>query len=707
MQSSQQLIHIIGSHHKYQIIISLLLTLTGLCNDFAILFLSFMVSPPIVTYLDTKTDKIINTQLNQTICENEIYEINTEKTKFNWATEFKLTCDPLPSTILSSSYVIGCLIGLCFLRFVFHKKSKEKVIKLIISIYCIATTLVFFKEYYTTVLMTLIHGFCHSSTLVLRTSIITELTDNNHRSYFITSQIFSGVVACIITPYMYHSQINWLYFYGGVIIYNSIILTLISIIVTDSPVYLIISGNKEQTIKSSIYIARINGFIIENDCLQNNLNAKNSIINCNKENDTGTDKTNIDTILKDNPNEDTRNKLIQNMNDTKYNILDLTDWINKTFFSKVARAIFDSDKDIEDLKESDINESFQVPIKVHKKESNTYFNKQKESFNQESQEINNFNNNEIDKALPTDNTALNMTNNSNKCNSNENYDKKKDLNRSINSLASNNSSNPNSTLNKYPKTKCSNNSVFYLRISNQKNSFFQPTNYQQPEYDSIYSVENPSEIPTSFSEVENADKLDEENYIKRSLIKQKHKYFTKSEMKNFIYISFLVIVCNMTLFSTLYEIKHYTNEDNFDFLFSIANLLGSGLFVILSYISNVSFIGRKGASFILLSVALLLRMLFFLLNYSNFKIYLAIRVIVDSNQMPVHTLLSESFSNKNRVHMFSSLFIVKQLITSGIPFALNYLSETAFNIFFCALLTLGIIFLFFSKETNKKKIRDV
>ena len=122
--NTEKIIMKIGGHGKYQIIITFILFIIAMGADFSVGFLTLMTSKPLVK-VDINAKPEI---LNYDICKN-YPDFKVLKFSLNWATLYKIQCDPLKTTILQSSFLIGAVIGLICVKIFAYKFYKENLIK--------------------------------------------------------------------------------------------------------------------------------------------------------------------------------------------------------------------------------------------------------------------------------------------------------------------------------------------------------------------------------------------------------------------------------------------------------------------------------------------------------------------------------------------------------------------------------------------------
>ncbi len=153
-----------------------------------------------------------------------------------------------------------------------------------------------------------------------------------------------------------------------------------------------------------------------------------------------------------------------------------------------------------------------------------------------------------------------------------------------------------------------------------------------------------------------------------------------------------------------------------DFYYYIINFAMIFSYYLVSLLMNISFIGRRFSLILCLLIVIILKITKIVYplidsysDLSNFFviIYLILRLALYTSQIPTHILINESFSTKERLHNYSTIYTVAKIASLISPFALEYLSEGVYDyliIFCCSAIVLIILFLI--EETLNKKLRD-
>ena len=257
--NTEKIIMKIGGHGKYQIIITFILFIIAMGADFSVGFLTLMTSKPLVK-VDINAKPEI---LNYDICKN-YPDFKVLKFSLNWATLYKIQCDPLKTTILQSSFLIGAVIGLICVKIFAYKFYKENLIKFFIGLYCASFLLSIINHYESTVLMTFLHGLCQVPIFLMRNSIITEYINKEQRALFQTCLFFSVIVLglLIIPIYSLIGQTgDWRFVYLSVSGTQMIALVALIYYLKVNPRNYLLKGEVDNAINSAIFVANQNKLI--------------------------------------------------------------------------------------------------------------------------------------------------------------------------------------------------------------------------------------------------------------------------------------------------------------------------------------------------------------------------------------------------------------------------------------------------------------
>jgi hypothetical protein len=195
------------------------------------------------------------------------------------------------------------------------------------------------------------------------------------------------------------------------------------------------------------------------------------------------------------------------------------------------------------------------------------------------------------------------------------------------------------------------------------------------------------------------------NTNNKKTLRQKYKMiFLTSSF--FLYVN---IIISITI-----ELKKYGNK--LDFYYYIFNGLTVFSYYLISLLMNISFIGRRYAlsSFLILVVIFKLIKIFLpyfetISEVSNFFVilFLTVRLTLYTSQIPFHVLINESFSTKERLANYSTIYFVSKIASLISPFIMEYFSEFIYDLVIMSCCTgISIIILVFVEETLNRKLRD-
>ena len=106
--------------------------------------------------------------------------------------------------------------------------------------------------------MIFVHGLCHLSIFLLRSSIICNITDKASRNGFLTIQVLSGIFVGCIVPFIYSNSFDWRTVYTIISICLVIVFIILLIVMKDNPADLIVKGDIDEAIESAVYIGVYN-----------------------------------------------------------------------------------------------------------------------------------------------------------------------------------------------------------------------------------------------------------------------------------------------------------------------------------------------------------------------------------------------------------------------------------------------------------------
>ena len=239
-----------GDRHRYQYLIMILATVIWINAELITFSIPYLEKQPEISYIDPISKEYITTQLNYTICKNK--DISYTKTKVyghSWVSEFGIECSQSKNDLLGTLLFIGTTLGIILLfGFGFGLSSLVLLI----------------NTYWSVVLSQFLFGLCHTCCLILRYSLISEITKKNYRSYALSMMICAGSISTIVGYPLFTNKIPWRFIYfinAGIIILGSAAFYLFSI---ESLRVTISKGNFKELINSVKYLKKINGISDEN-----------------------------------------------------------------------------------------------------------------------------------------------------------------------------------------------------------------------------------------------------------------------------------------------------------------------------------------------------------------------------------------------------------------------------------------------------------
>ena len=156
--------------------------------------------------------------------------------------------------------------------------------------------------------------------------------------------------------------------------------------------------------------------------------------------------------------------------------------------------------------------------------------------------------------------------------------------------------------------------------------------------------------------------------------------------------------------SVTFELKFYSNDISV-VIYDIFICLTLVSFIFSSFIMNIPFLGRKHSINFFLFIAIILRIVKTIDN-NNAIIFLFIRIAVYSVQLPLHTLITESFTTNERVTNYGYVYFAGKVAAIITPFILEYLSFRLFDYLMIFSAIIQIILILMIKETFDKSLID-
>jgi len=250
-----ELLEVVGSNKKYQIMVTLLLFIIGVSCEVGFIGVPVMETSPIVIYTDengTQFKQIINysiCKLNYTILESE--------SKSSWALDYNMFCDKFKISILGSLLCIGGIFGSAFLQYL---KLKGPMFALFFScmILTCSTFLLISNDITYLYWANFFAGVSNIMCFMLRINIMTEITGPKYRSYFNNIVLSSSIFSTILIYYLFDNKVNWRIIYFG----NAIIVLITSLCFRQLTVenfrYYYTNKDYKRMIESLRYISKFN-----------------------------------------------------------------------------------------------------------------------------------------------------------------------------------------------------------------------------------------------------------------------------------------------------------------------------------------------------------------------------------------------------------------------------------------------------------------
>ena len=138
----ENLLEVVGQYGKYQVLISILMSITEPFYTIYSLIYPFFTKIPNFKciYKDNNlNDEYFQCEYNAELCSQNTYNfIKDEKTSLdNWAYRFELYCDKEKySPLISTSYFLGALLGFLFLGHLPDKYGRQKIFLYLLYITC-------------------------------------------------------------------------------------------------------------------------------------------------------------------------------------------------------------------------------------------------------------------------------------------------------------------------------------------------------------------------------------------------------------------------------------------------------------------------------------------------------------------------------------------------------------------------------------------
>lgn len=180
----------------------------------------------------------------------------------------------------------------------------------------------------------------------------------------------------------------------------------------------------------------------------------------------------------------------------------------------------------------------------------------------------------------------------------------------------------------------------------------------------------------------------------------------KNRLISHIIIGVLMSFLSLSLYLTYYEKKKFTKQENFNLIYTISVCVGGILFIPFNFIVD-SRIGRKGTMLILCILAICPRFISNLI-FSETHMIAFFMMFAVTFVTPVffHIFFAESFTNQERITVYSLLSLCSRVAVIGVPYLVEYLSDLVFSIVFCTLIVGQVVCVLLSKETRGQDLKD-
>jgi len=170
-------------------------------------------------------------------------------------------------------------------------------------------------------------------------------------------------------------------------------------------------------------------------------------------------------------------------------------------------------------------------------------------------------------------------------------------------------------------------------------------------------------------------------------------------------IFFMKFLIGFSLFMFLiltvtFEIKNYGTNISI-VLYTIFSIASFPFYILVSYLMNIKMIGRRYAIIMLFLLLLVFQISNFFIDESYKKYsYMAYRIVLLASQIPMHTLINESFPTKSRNSKYGNLYVAAKILSLASPFALEFFNYTEFTIVISTVIVVISVMILLIKETH-------
>jgi hypothetical protein len=264
-----QIIEKIGGHGRYQILVVTMICLIAMVNGFFYFYFTLMETPPVVRVFEDGKESHKN--FDYSMCGTS-YEINTELTKHTFVYVFDLYCDKVIVSMLGVLLGLGCLTGTILIKFIQHWGVRKLILISTIG-HCIATGLLYFINTPLLMISIFIYGVSYMIISMLKTTIITEITDSKYRSYFMNGQFSSAILTGLIYYFTFDRDYDWRWVYLSSLIFMLMMSILFFFFSVESPRFYLNMNDKDNLVNSMLYISKINKQSLDLDQAQSLLDT--------------------------------------------------------------------------------------------------------------------------------------------------------------------------------------------------------------------------------------------------------------------------------------------------------------------------------------------------------------------------------------------------------------------------------------------------
>jgi hypothetical protein len=154
-----------------------------------------------------------------------------------------------------------------------------------------------------------------------------------------------------------------------------------------------------------------------------------------------------------------------------------------------------------------------------------------------------------------------------------------------------------------------------------------------------------------------------------------------------------------------FELKLYSNSISV-LLYNIFLALSIVAFFISSFFMNIDILGRKMAMVIFYLSVIITRVLKIVIPSQGTLFFFISRTFVYGIQLPVNTIITESFSSKIRVLYYGYIYFVGKIVEIATPFLLEYINIVYYDYVLISVSIIAVIVTFLIEETWKKPLED-